>query len=374
MSRRFAGLVSGWDRFWFTPQQTSTLAVFRIAFGLVVTGWMVSLLPNLFAFFGPEAILPSHPLGASGVWGLLAISTSQPAVIVLFVATLAGSLALTVGLRTRLAAIVVFVGILSFQRANPMLLNSGDGLLRNLALFCALAPSGAALSLDRLRTVPGRFWEFPARAPWAVRLIQIQLSVVYLSTVWQKIQGDHWRDGTAVSYALRIEDIHRFPTPSLVTDSVIVSEILTFGTLSLEVGLAVLVWNSVARPWVLSLGVMFHLMIEYSTLVGFFSLIILTAYLAFLPPKTTSRRILALRDRFGRRSPPVAEPWRAPAGIESGHRAEAGWANPNKPCASPSTSPSLIGGCAGVLTNTDTGDGSAVKGNSRSLDSTRSTR
>lgn len=303
MSKRFAGLISGWDRFWFVPQQTSTLAIFRIAFGLVATGWTVSLIPTLFAFFGPESILPNQPPEAPGVWWLLDITTSQTAIMVLFVATLAGSLALTVGLHTRLAAVVVFVGILSFERANPMVGNSGDGLLRNLALFCALAPCGAALSLDRLRTATGHFWEFPARAPWALRLIQIQLSVVYLATVWNKVQGDHWRDGTAVSYALRIYDIQRFPSPSWVTDSVILSEILTFGTLALELGLAVLVWNRIARPWVLSLGVMLHLMIEYSILVGFFSLAIFTAYLAFLPPETVSRRILAIRNRFGRRLP-----------------------------------------------------------------------
>jgi hypothetical protein len=295
------GFISGWERFWFAPQQTSTLAVFRIVFGLVATGWTVSLIPNLFAFFGRESILPSQLLGVPGVWGLLAVSTSQPVIIVLLVTTLAGTLALTVGLRTRLAAVVVFVGILSFERANPMVGNAGDGLLRNLALFCALAPSGAALSLDRLRTAPGHFWEFPARAPWALRLIQIQLSVVYFSSVWHKVQGDHWRDGTAVSYALRIADVHRFPTPSWVTDSVIVSEIFTFGTLALELGLAVLVWNRTARAWILSLGVMLHLMIEYSILIGFFSLTILTAYLAFLPPKAASRCILALRDHFGRR-------------------------------------------------------------------------
>jgi vitamin K-dependent gamma-carboxylase-like protein len=295
------GFISGWERFWFAPQQTSTLAVFRIVFGLVATGWTVSLIPNLFAFFERESILPSQLLGVPGVWGLLAVSTSQPVIIVLLVTTLAGTLALTVGLRTRLAAVVVFVGILSFERANPMVGNAGDGLLRNLALFCALTPSGAALSLDRLRTAPGHFWEFPARAPWALRLIQIQLSVVYFSSVWHKVQGDHWRDGTAVSYALRIADIHRFPTPSWVTDSVIVSEIFTFGTLALELGLAVLVWNRTARTWILSLGVMLHLMIEYSILIGFFSLTILTAYLAFLPPKVASRCILTLRDHFSRR-------------------------------------------------------------------------
>lgn len=109
-------LGTAWERFWFTPQETCPLALFRIAFGVVVT--------------------------------------------------LLAGIALTIGYHTRLAGWVVFLGVLSFQRRNPDLVNAGDGLLCNLALYCALAPAGVALSLDRIRTAPGRFWEFPARAPW----------------------------------------------------------------------------------------------------------------------------------------------------------------------------------------------------------------
>lgn len=307
MRRALAQIGDGWERFWFTPQPTSTLALFRIAFGLVATGWTATLAPDLFALFGPDGVLP-EPLRPLGTWGLLAISDHPAVIVAVFVATLVAGVALILGYRTRLAAAVVFVGILSFQRANPMMINSGDGLVCNLALYCALAPSGTSLSLDRLRTARRRFWEFPARAPWALRLVQIQLSVVYLSTVWHKIQGDKWRDGSAVSYALRLADIHRFATPTFLTDSVVIAEIMTFGTLALELSLAILVWNRAARPWVLALGVSMHLGIEYSMLVGFFGFTMLTAYLAFLPAETASRWILAIRDRLASWAPtPYAE-------------------------------------------------------------------
>jgi hypothetical protein len=307
-------LRAGWTQFWFTPRPTSTLAVFRIVFGLVAIGWTASLAPNLFTFFGPDGVLPHHRNGP-GVWGLLELS-NQPLVLVgLFTVVLLAALALALGWRSRLAAVVVFVGILSFERRNPMIINSGDGLIRNLALYLALSPCGAALSLDRLRTHPERFWEFPAKAPWALRLMQIQLSVLYLSTVWHKSQGDKWRTGTAVSYAQRMADIHRFSLPRLVTDSVPISEVLTFGTLGLETALAILVWNRAARPWVLALGVSLHLGIDYSIIVGFFSYAMFTAYLAFIPPETASRWILRVRDRLPplitRRQPrpsPASEP------------------------------------------------------------------
>jgi hypothetical protein len=298
VSGPFARLGSGWNQFWFAPQETSTLALFRIAFGLLATFWTLSLLPNLFAFYGPAGILPTYPQSSPGAWGVLALSNSEPFVVLVFAMTLLGSMALTVGLHTRFAAVVVYLGILAFTRRNPLVGNSGDELMCTLALFCALAPSGAALSLDRLRTAPGRFWQFPSYSPWALRLIQIQLSVIYVSAVWQKVEGDLWRNGTAVSYALRIMDIHRFATPDFLTDSIVLSELLTHGTLALELSLGILVWNRAARPWVLALGISMHLGIDLFILVGFFSFAMIVSYIAFIPPETASRRIVALRDRF----------------------------------------------------------------------------
>ena len=300
MSGPVRPLVSGWQRFWFEPQETSSLALFRIAFGLVATAWTATQAPTLLAFYGPHGILPDQPGGGPGSWGVLAVSNTSGAVVTLFVVTLAASVALTVGLFSRIAALVVWVGIVSFEHRNGLVSNSGDGLIRNLAFFCALAPCGAALSIDRLRAAPDRFWEFPARAPWALRLVQIQLSVGYLSAVWQKAGNAMWRDGTAVSYALRIDDLRRAPTPAFVTHSVLLTELLTFGTLAVELSLGVLVWNRALRPWVLMLGLILHLSIEVSILVGFFSLAMLAAYLAFVPPETAARRALAARDLLGR--------------------------------------------------------------------------
>ncbi len=292
--------TAAWQRFWFEPQPTSSLALFRIAFGLVATAWTVSLIPDLFAFFGPNGIEPGQPDRQPGEWGLLPASAGPAVVVGALAVTLAGTVALTLGLYTRVAAVIVFVGILSFEHRNGLISNSGDGLVRNLAFYCALAPSGESLSLDRYRTARELFWEFPDRAPWPLRLIQIQLSVGYLSAVWHKVQGESWRDGTAVAYALRMEDVSRFSTPDFITQSVVVTEALTFGSLALELALGILVWNRTVRPWVMSVGVLLHLTIEYAIVVGFFGIAMLVAYTAFLDPETAARLILRLRDRTRR--------------------------------------------------------------------------
>jgi hypothetical protein len=311
MSELLKRVGSGWNRFWFTPQKTSTLALFRIAFGTIMFFWTLSLIPNLFAFFGSDGIMPTYPELGPGAWGLLQFSSSSGLLVGVLLMLLMASAALAIGFYSRIASVLVWVGVMAFSHRNPLIGNSGDELVGSLALFLALAPSGAALSVDRWRAAPGRFWEFPTKAPWALRLVQIQLSAVYLSAVWQKIQGQTWRDGTAVSYALRIADVGRVPTPEFITHSVVLSELMTFGTLALEASLGVLVWNKVLRPWVLAAGVMMHLGIDFSILVGFFSFTMICAYISFVPAETAERRILAFRDlvirRVGHRRAAAAE-------------------------------------------------------------------
>jgi hypothetical protein len=304
MTNPLTALSSAWQRFWFQPQSTSSLAVFRIAFGLVATLWTATLAPNLLTFFGPHGVLPTPPGGGPGTWGLLDVWNSSTAVVGLFVATLAACVALTVGWCSRPAALLVWIGIVSFEQRNGLVTNSGDGLIRNLAFLCALSPCGSALSLDRLRSAPERFWEFPARAPWALRLIQVQVSIGYLAAVWHKTGNALWREGSAVSYVLRMQDTNRLPAPSFLTHSVVLTELLTFGTLAVELSVGVLVWNRAARPWVLLLGVCLHLSIDASIMVGFFSYAMIAAYLAFVPPETAGRRVLSARDRVLRRRDP----------------------------------------------------------------------
>jgi hypothetical protein len=291
-------MVVSWDRFWFEPEATSTLALVRIALGLVVIAWALSLAGDLFAFFGPEGIQPSPPV-APGAWGVLGIVPGDLAVGLLYAALLLGAICLTVGFRARLSALIVFVCLLSFERRSPFVINAGDQLLRILAFYLMLAPSGAALSLDRWWR-GDRVWEFPARAPWALRLIQFQLSFVYLAAVWAKVRGTTWNDGTAISYALRLADLERFPVPGFLTDLPAFSTLLTYGTLAIELSLGILVWNRRLRPWVLGLGVLMHLGIEWSLRVGFFTLAVFVMYVAFLPPERASAGIIAVRDRARR--------------------------------------------------------------------------
>jgi len=297
---RLRSATAAWTRFWFEPQETSTLVLVRIALGLLVLAWTLSLSGDLFDFFGADGIQPSQP-HAPGVWGILGLAPGHVAVALLFAALLLAAVCLTVGFRARLAAVVVFVGLLSFDRRSPFVFNAGDALLRILAFYVMLAPAGCALSVDR-RWAGGRLSEFPARAPWALRLIQLQLSFLYLGAVGAKVRGTTWNNGTAVSYALRLTDLQRFPVPSFVTHTPAFSTLATYATLATELSLGLLVWNRRLRPWVIGAGVSMHLGIDWSLRVGFFTLAVFVMYLAFVPPERATAMIRAVERRAARAS------------------------------------------------------------------------
>lgn len=311
MNATVGRMWDAWQRFWFAPRSTSTLAVVRIAYGLVLTCWTVTLVADLGPFFTPAGFVPEYPDERVGLHVLRYVD-SYPGIVALWALLLVAAVALTVGAGTRVAAVVALVLLVSFQRRDPWILNSGDLVLRNLGFFVALAPAGAALSVDRWlrvrRDQRTSFWDHPLRAQWPLRLIQLELSIGYFFAVWAKTRGETWNDGTAVGYALRIDDLVRFPPPAFITEWLPLVNLMTYGTLAVELALAMLVWNRRLRPWVLGAGIVMHLLIDLSVQVGFFSYTVLVAYIAFVPPETMDRAVSAARRRVGRGAGRVAVP------------------------------------------------------------------
>src|SRR5262249_18495964 len=123
-----------------------------------------------------------------------------------------------------------------FIERNPNILNAGDRVLLIGLFLLMLAPSGRALSVDAwLRRRRGRTVGPEWTAPWSVRLFQIQLCLIYLTTGLRKLKGDHWMkgpwrewlhgtwwDGTSIHYVLNDTSLNhwsfvQFPLPLWAT-------------------------------------------------------------------------------------------------------------------------------------------------------------
>jgi hypothetical protein len=191
-------------------------------------------------------------------------------------------------------AVLLYLGILSLYHRNVLSNCGPDQLMMITSFYMMLSPCGAALSLDAHRafTRRGTIAE-PLIVPWAQRLLQIQVSLIYLSTATIKCHGTTWLSGTAVHYVIFNHEVGQSNLEWLAGYPVVIS-FLTQSALYLEFALAFLLWFRPSRKWIALAGVLFHIGIVPLVNVPLFGEQMTALYLLFL----TSDEYIALLGFF----------------------------------------------------------------------------
>lgn len=302
---KLRSLWDAWNSFFFAPQSPLPIALFRILYGLLVIATLLLLRPDWLTWYGPHAwvsLSTMRTLEPGPRLNLFTIIPQNDAWIeALFWIFLGSAALLTVGFLTRFNSVIVFLCLTSIQQRNLYITSGGDTFLRLAGFFLIFAPAGAALSVDRLiRIRRGKEGaEVLPRSPWAQRMIQLELALLYFSSFCWKAQGAPWIQGTALYYVYHLDEFHRFPVPSLFLRPAM----LKFGSwmaLALEFSLGVLIWIKELRYVILALGVLFHLWLEYSLNVPLFEWEVLSAYVLFVEPDDMMRAWSWIRSRVAR--------------------------------------------------------------------------
>jgi hypothetical protein len=271
-------------RFFFEPRSVRPMAAVRVVWGALIAVWGLTLLPDVDPFL-TDGALRYERTPPAGMWNPLDWVGWDGAPMAVCLLLVAAGAATALGWRTRASSVVAVLCLLSLQRANPSVFNSGDLLMRQIGIAVALSPAGLVWSLDARRR-SGSLVPAGAellRAPWAMRLLQLQLCLGYFLSAWAKVRGETWHDGTALGLSLRITDLQRLTPPEWLFDQSVLLNLMAWGTLAFEAAFGALVWNRRLRPWVLGIGVAFHLGIDVFLDVGFFSMAIWCCYLTWVP-------------------------------------------------------------------------------------------
>jgi hypothetical protein len=287
-ARAFA---QAWNRFFFEPVDLRICAAIRIAFAALLLVNFSLLGPDLFNWFGSAGLireLPPEEHLAPGSWSvLLWLPQSDAFLAAAYAVALLQAALLLVGLGTRLQALGCFVWLVSFQVRNPMIWDGEDTVFRLLAALLIFMPCGARWSLDAW--LARRVWQqAPATTSpaWALKLLQLQMAIIFFDAFFMKLQGAAWQNGTAVYYVARLEEFFpRFPLPHAMFDSLWSIKWLTWGTLVLELTVPLLIWFRETRRFALLLALAFHLSCDYSMHLFLFHWIMLTGWLAFVRPE-----------------------------------------------------------------------------------------
>ncbi len=299
----FRRIATAWSSFWFSPHSTINITWIRILLGATSLVWGLALIPDFETFYFDDGLFAEPRYGAYHTGVLQWLRQDWAAVAVLGV-LLASSLLVTFGYLVRLAAPILFYALMSLQQDIPVLMNASDNLLRIIAMYFAvfalLTPS-RYLSLGPRgikREDQSRRW--PVGPAWILRILQLQLTIIYLDTAIEKSTGSRWHNGTAASIALGLEEFERFYVPEFVRTNLIVGNIGTWLAIGLEATLPLLLWNRRTRLIGVVLGVGMHFVFDYAMRLGYFFPGMFIAYIAFMRPGDWAK-IKALPGRVLRR-------------------------------------------------------------------------
>jgi len=307
-ARARAGLPTRWESLqqpskpaWLTLAERifavdlRSLGLLRIILASLILIDLVGRSMDLTAHYTDIGILPRAALLARDPnnWGphlSVHMMTGKPlGEAAWFVVAGLWAIALLIGYRTPISAVVTWFLLSSLHARNPFILNSADDLTRFLLFWCLFLPIGARFSLDE-RTGHGprlpagtdnRFLSVGTAA------LLLQIAFMYWFAVAAKTD-ESWRiSGMAVYYTLSI-DLYATPFGQFFLNFPQLLYYATFGTLWLEGLGPTLAFSPVATSFLRTIIAiaffLFHLVFLNLCLdLGTFHYVAATCWIAFLP-------------------------------------------------------------------------------------------
>ena len=261
---------------------TRSLAVFRIALGLLIVADLLLRSRNLTRFYTDQGVVPvelavaAEPAAAYSVYAFV---TSPAGVAGLFALTALVGLALAVGYYTRPMTVVAFVLVVSLDVRNPFVLSFADVLFATLLAIAVLLPLGERWSVDAVASDRPRR---ESTAGVATALLLGQVVVMYVVNGYHKTTSELWRSGEAAVLVLGIDEITFLFGDTLrrVPELLQLSGLVWVGMLCLA--WLLLVFRGRARYLFVAAFAVAHLSMALTVRIGAFSYVCLAGRVVFV--------------------------------------------------------------------------------------------
>lgn len=285
-------VVTGWNRFWFTPSAPHTLALMRILAGAMLLYTHLVWAKDLIAFLGPKSWIPRAASielhQGTFAWSHLWLIDSPGLLWAQHVVVLIVMAMFMVGLFTRVTSVLACLLTISYCHRLEGALFGLDQVNAMLAMYLMIGPCGAVYSVDRWiakRKAGGQLPRPPATTSCSVatRLIQIHMCIIYLFGGISKMRGEMWWDGTAVWYAVSNLEYQSIDMTWLVRYPWLIA-LLSHITVFWETFYCFLVWPRATRPITLAVAVCVHGGIALFLGMITFGTAMIIGNMAFLPP------------------------------------------------------------------------------------------
>ncbi len=291
--RRFFRLQPAYDLFswdyWFGQVDSRPLALFRIVFSLLLLKDAVYHIFLAGVFYSDLGVVPRSTmleLVRQTRFSFMDAIGQDWLAGLFFVVWCIVLLGMLVGYRTRLMVILNFLIILSVHERNLWVLNGADTVMRVLSFWILFLPLGRYYSIDAIR-LPDR-----SRTAFAfpLRMIQLQIALIYFFTFIMKFHGEMWRNGEAVYYSLQLQGFTHATGDWLVANVPYeFFQVNTYLTLFTEATFLFLVFMPILQPYLRILGLLLgtglHFGIAIFMSVPNFSMVLIGSYLLFFQPE-----------------------------------------------------------------------------------------
>lgn len=300
LSKIWSTAISTWDHFWFDPRNLLGLAYMRVVlcgtltilysirmFNLVYftdNGWV----PRAFALkLMPEGYRPPFS------WFLWPDSWG-PAMHVLLVVLL---FFLTIGIGGRLIMWAAWLLDIAFLQRNYGVAFGGDLIGVIFLFYMSFTQSCERLSVMNVLRKKTKFALSDTLSSFMIRMMQIQICIIYAYTGFEKLKGGSWWDGTALWSVMANPQVTTWDFSFLRAIPWFFA-LFGFITMLFEIYFPVMVvWQKTRYLWLL-MGVGFHMGIALTMPLWPFSVLMISTYFLFIDPKYLELGFLKSKSRL----------------------------------------------------------------------------
>ena len=145
------------------------------------------------------------------------------------------SVLLAVNIVPKISILIIVTLIISTNNRFPYLVHAGKTLGLLLLSFLFFAPAG---------TITPNSVELNFGWPWAITCAKLQVSLMYMGTVYSKMRNADWRDGSMVYKILSHYYLRTTINMPQLFNYVIVIRAVTYGVILIQFICPILLWSS----------------------------------------------------------------------------------------------------------------------------------
>lgn len=284
----------------FSYTDSRVYAALRICFGFLSFWSLASLLPFSTEFFSSEGWLPPHvALHTENLrtWSVFYLAHTPGYTVTILLTGVIASLTMMAGCWSRTSTWITFIVVASASVRNHFVFSGEDCLLRNFLFLLGFCQSGQVWAFDswwakQKNGVPLAPYT-PVAPIWPLRLMQLQVALLYCTSGLAKQRGTDWLTGIASIRAMLNPVVSRFSYDFLSRFAwFFESGFFKTGeaiTLYWELLFPFLLLQRHLRYAALAFGVLAHASIFVLFQVHFFSFAMIATYQCLIPAAWTVR-------------------------------------------------------------------------------------